>query len=195
VANTADHSTGGLSTGIGFESTDLGAAGGAGPNTSPYGKAGIDTGNLISFASSGASKGIPTNGPGALNGFTDDYQPGISLPSGVATTTAILTTIGGGKSVATPVKAGDYSNTNSVTTPYVAQPLLDMGVGGSRDAGAGPAFTGFGLKSVTAVADLAQGAVIETGFVNRTAPAASGVQLKSGMSAFGSASAASPAVT
>ena len=183
VANTADHSTGQLNTGIGFESTDNGQL-----------VAGITTGNLV-VTTGGTTKGIPANGPGSLNGFTDDYQPGITLPSGASATLATMLAIGGGKSVATPVKAGDYSNTNSVTTPYNVQPILDMGVGGSRDAGAGPAFTGFSLKSVTATAPVAQGAVIETGFVNRTAPAASGISLATGLSAFGSSTAASAAVT
>jgi hypothetical protein len=181
VANTLDHSTGALSTGIGFESTDNGQL-----------VAGITTGNLINTGSSGAAKGIPTNGPGALNGFTDDYQPGISLPSGVSATTAILLAIGGGKSTA---NGTTVAQPPTVAAPYSVQPILDMGVGGSRDAGAGPAFTGFGMKSVTATADVAQGGVIETGFVNRTAPAASGIVLKNGASAFGSSTTASPAVT
>ena len=180
VANPLDHSTGGLSTGIGFESTDNGQL-----------VAGFNTGNLISTASSGATKGIPANGPGALNGFTDDYQPGISLPSGALATLAILLAIGGGKSTANGTTAGQPP---TVAAPYSVQPILDMGVGGSRDAGAGPAFTGFGMKLVTATADVAQGGVIETGFVNRTAPAASGIVLKNTFSAFGSATAASPAV-
>ena len=182
VANTADHSTGGLSTGIGFESTDNGQL-----------VAGIRTGDLI-VTTGGTTKGIPANGPGAINGFTDDYQPGITLPSGASATLATMLAIGGGKSTITVV-AGDVAKGLSVVSPYNVQPILDMGVGGSRDAGAGPAFTGFGMKSVTATADVAQGAAIEAGFVNRTAPAASGIVLKNGSSAFGSATAASPAVT
>ena len=182
VANTADHSTGGLSTGIGFESTDNGQL-----------VAGVRTGDLI-VTTSGTTKGIPANGPGAINGFTDDYQPGLSLPSGANATGAILLAIGGGKSVITPGAGSDYSKGTSNPVPYNAQPILDMGVGGSRDAGAGPAFTGFGMKSVTAVADVAQGVAIEAGWINRTAPAASGIVLKNGTSAFGSATAASPAV-
>ena len=182
VANTADHSTGGLSTGIGFESTDNGQL-----------VAGVRTGDLI-VTTGGTTKGIPANGPGAINGFTDDYQPGITLPSGASATLATMLAIGGGKSTITVV-AGDVAKGLSVVSPYNVQPILDMGVGGSRDAGAGPAFTGFGMKSVTATADVAQGAAIEAGFINRTAPAASGIVLKNGSSAFGSATAASPAVT
>ena len=182
VANTADHSTGALSTGIGFESTDNGQL-----------VAGIQTNNLI-VTTGGTTKGIPAGGPGALNGFTDDYQPGISLPSGASATLATMMAIGGGKSTITVV-AGDVAKGLSVVSPYNVQPILDMGVGGSRDAGGGPAFTGFGLKSVTATAPVAQGAVIEAGFVNRTAPAASGISLATGLSAFGSSTAASAAVT
>jgi len=182
VANTADHSTGGLSTGIGFESTDNGQL-----------VAGVRTGDLI-VTTGGTTKGIPANGPGAINGFTDDYQPGITLPSGASATLATMLAIGGGKSTITVV-AGDVAKGLSVVSPYNVQPILDMGVGGSRDAGAGPAFTGFGMKSVTATADVAQGAAIEAGFINRTAPAASGIVLKNGSSAFGSATAASPVVS
>jgi len=44
---------------------------------------------------------------------------------------------------------------------------MAFGMGGSRDAGAGPAFTGFGMKATLAAADVAFAGVIETGFVNR----------------------------
>lgn len=188
VPNTTDHSTGALSTGIGFDTIDNGCLG-AGPNNT-YGKAGIDTGNII-VTTGGTTKGIPANGPGAINGFSDDYIPGTTLPSGALATLAILTAIGGGKST-TPTAASSYS---APTVPYNVQPLLDMGVGGSRDAGAGPAFTGFSMKLVTATSACAQGVAIEAGFVNRTAPAASGVQLLTGVSAFGSSTVASAAVT
>ena len=116
-------------------------------------------------------------------GFNDDYTPGVTLPNGTAATTAILTAIGGGKSSAA-------SNGIAATVPYVAQPLLGFGNGGSRDAGAGPTFTGFGMKMVTAAGAVATGGVIETGFVNRT-----GLALVTGQSAFGSNTTASPAVT
>lgn len=116
-------------------------------------------------------------------GFNDDYTPGVTLPNGTAATTAILTTIGGGKSTANVAGIAP-------TVPYAAQPLLGFGNGGSRDAGAGPAFTGFGMKMVTAAGAVAAGAAIETGFLNRT-----GVALVTGQSAFGSSNTASPAVT
>ena len=174
VLNTADHSTGGLSTGIGMALNDSN-----------------DQAGLLGIGNPLYSRLIPAS----VNNFMDDYIPGVSLPSGVAATDARLTAIGGGKMVETPVKAGDWSNTVSTPVPYVAQPLLAMGNGGSRDAGAGPAFTGFGMKLVTAAAPVAQGAVIETGFVNRTAYSGSALLLQTGQNAFGSGTVASAAVT
>ena len=115
--------------------------------------------------------------------FNDDYVPGITLPDGTSATTAILTTIGGGKSDANV--GGE-----AVESPYVAQPLLNFGGGGSRDAGVGPAFTGFSTKTVTAVGTVIDGGVVETGFVNR-----SGETIVVSESVFGSSTAASPAVT
>ena len=56
--------------------------------------------------------------------------------------------------------------------------------------GAGPAFTGFPLKMVTAAGAVAIGAVVETGFVNR-----SPVALTTGQSVFGSGSTALAAPT
>lgn len=166
VFNAADHSTGAMSTGIGFVPTDSGEL-----------VAGINS-PLFSPAI-----------PASVNNFSDNYIPGQTLPDGTIATDARLTAIGGGRSTANTVASPSAPN------PYASQPLLNMGYGASRDAGAGPAFTGFPMKLVTAAADVAQGAVIEAGFVNRTAPAASGIVLKSGLNAFGSATAASPAVT
>jgi len=119
-------------------------------------------------------------------GFNDDYIPGVnyytSSSSMQTATTSVLTCIGGGKSTA---------NVNGIapTVPYNAQPLLNFGNGGSRDAGAGPAYTGFFEKTVTATGTVANGAAVETGFVNR-----SGVSMTTGQSAFGSSTAASAAV-
>jgi hypothetical protein len=115
-------------------------------------------------------------------GFSDDYTPGVTLPGGTSATDARLTAIGGGKEVIT--------NGVPVNTPYAAQPLLGFGNGASRDAGAGPAFTGFGMKMVTASGTVAEGSAVETGFTNRA-----GRSVVTGESVFGSATAASPAVT
>ena len=79
-------------------------------------------------------------------------------------TTAINSTmmyIGGGRSVIT--------NGLSVANPYTAGvALCGAGNGGSRDGGAGPAFTGFPMKMVTATGSTAVGAAIEAGFINRS---------------------------
>ena len=178
-------STGALNTGIGF---------------------GLQAGPVINVAQ-GTS---PATAAQALKdrGFTDDYQPGLSMPASTAAipvlaTTAVLTAIGGGKSSLVngtgPNGNGTPAGTTvSVPAPYVAQPLLGFGTnvapytgpGASRDAGAGPAFTGFGMKAVTAAGAVAEGAAIETGFLNRTGAAMIATQ-----SAFGSSNTASPAVT
>ena len=142
-------STGALNTGIGF---------------------GIGTGNYFTdSAVNGFSEG----------NFTDNYEPGVSLPGGTAAPDARLTAIGGGR-----------SDPDGTPDPFNAVPLLGFGNGGTRDAGAGPAFTGFGCKTVTATGTVAHGADIEAGFSNRVKV---GLSLVSGQSAFGSAAAASAA--
>lgn len=171
-------STGALSTGIGF---------------------GLNAGPVINVSNGTA----PATAAQSLKdrGFTDDYTPGLSMPAStsavpVLATLAVLTAIGGGKS--TIVGGGATGLGVSTVAPYVAQPLLAFGTnvapytaaGSSRDAGAGPAFTGFGIKAVTAAGAVADGAAIETGFVNRTGAAMIATQ-----SAFGSNTTASPAVT
>lgn len=145
----------------------------------------LSTGGLSTGIGFGPSPIFNPTAPASIKaaGFSDDYTPGVSLPSGVAATQAILTAIGGGKSTATV-------NGGAPTVPYVAQPILGFGNGGSRDAGAGPAFTGFAAKTVTAAGTVAIGAAIEAGFVNRSVRS-----LVIGESAFGSATATSPAVT
>lgn len=159
-----NNSTGALNTGIGINATR---------------RINISTGTS------------PFTAPGAIKaaGFTDDYTPGVTLPNGNAATTAILTAIGGGKSVITP-GPGNTGLGVSTVSPYAVQPLLGFGNGGSRDAGAGPAFTGFGTKMVTAAAGVAVGAAIETGFVNRGEAA-----MVTGDSLFGSSTTASAAIT
>jgi hypothetical protein len=170
----------------------------SGPKGSPFDAKQIDpTSKLLvaapnNFSTGALNTGIgfgspPIIGPTApasikAAGFNDDYTPGVTLPDGTAATDARLTCIGGGKSTATV-------NGIAPTVPYNAQPLLGFGNGGSRDAGAGPAFTGFGLKTVTATATIANGAAVEAGFLNR-----SGVSITNGQSVFGSSTAASAAV-
>lgn len=148
----------------------------------------FSTGALNTGIGFGSPPIIGPTAPGSIvaAGFNDDYVPGVdyytSATTKQAATTSILTAIGGGKSTATV-------NGIAPTVPYNAQPLLGFGNGGSRDAGAGPAFTGFGLKTVTATATVANGAAVEAGFLNR-----SGVSVTNGQSVFGSNTAASQAV-
>jgi hypothetical protein len=111
-------------------------------------------------------------------GFNDDYTPGITKPDGTASADSSIMYIGGGKSLAT-----------GVSSPYTAGWGIGYaGQGGSRDAGAGPAFTGFVGKIVTAAGAVAIGAVVETGYTNR-----SGVALTTGQSVLGSFGTASAA--
>jgi hypothetical protein len=162
VADPTNYSTGAMSNGIGF---------------------GLNV--LISPMKQDMIKGA---------GFTDDDTPGVTFPDGVtlATDTRMLF-IGGGRSV---LANGTGPNGNgtppgtlvSVPSMYNAQPIAAFGNGASRDAGAGPAFTSFGMKMVTADALTANGEVLETGFTNRT-----GVSMKDDFSAFGSAVAATAA--
>ena len=173
VDDPTNTSTGALSTGIGF---------------------GMGTATVINI-----SNGEST-APQAIDnrGFTDDYQPGISLPSGASITNtaptapaqtpygAVLTAIGGGHS-------GPAANGIAPTLPYGFQPLLGFGNGASRDAGAATPFTGFGEKMVTATGAVAVGAAIEAGWINRTYPVG-GPGMVATESAFGSSTTASPAV-
>lgn len=150
------------------------------------GSAGTASGNA---STGGLSTGIGFGSPPIIGltapasivaaGYNDDYTPGVTKPDGTAATTSILMYIGGGKSDAT-----------GAPVPYTAGfGIGAAGNGGSRDAGAGPAFTGFGLKMVTAAAGVANGAAVETGFSNR-----SGVALVTGQSVFGSSTTATAAV-
>jgi hypothetical protein len=119
--------------------------------------------------------------------FSDDYTPGVSTRTSATTqqsaTTSVLVAIGGGKSTANVAGIAP-------TVPYTAGfQLLSFGEGGSRDAGAGPAFTGFGNKTVTATATVAVGVAVEAGFLNRSSRS-----IVSGESVFGSSTTASAAV-
>jgi len=189
VLKTDDHSTGGLSTGIGFALND--------------------SGDAVTGAIGIASPLYDRTKPASVNGFTDDYQPGLNYNQTVLPPTAPVTAlvaapdarflvIGGGKMVMTkPVGASptDYSLARADPLPYVAQPLLAMGNGASRDAGAANPRTGFGMKLVTAPGSIAQGVAIEAGWINRTTWLGSGIPLPAGANAFGSSTTASPAVT
>jgi hypothetical protein len=163
----------------------------SGPKGSP--KDSDQTGN---FSTGALSNGIGFGAPPVIGltapasivaaGFNDDYTLGVTKPDGTAATTSILMYIGGGRSDAPTIA----TQGRAVENPYTAGFGIGMaGNGGSRDAGAGPAFTGFLLKMVTAVGAVANGAVVETGWVNR-----SGLALVTGQSLFGSASTASAAV-
>ena len=103
--------------------------------------------------------------------FTDDYVPGQDLPSSSQAANASIMYIGGGRSLA-----------NGTPNPYLIGEvgLCMAGNGGARDGGTTP-FTGFPIKTVTATGAVANGAAVETGWVNR-----SGVSLATGQSVFGS---------
>lgn len=133
----------------------------------------------LNISTGGLSTGIgfgspPIFGPAAIApNFTDDYVPGTDNPSGVnqfADSRGVY--IGGGR-----------SEPDGTPDPYLPTDvgLCMAGNGGSRDAGT----SGFPVKTVTASGTVANGAAVETGFVNR-----SGVSITVGQSVFGSATAA-----
>lgn len=153
-------STGALSTGIGYNPS------------SPF---------IVAQGSDTAAQAI------AKAGYTDDQIPG-ARSSGFGTQNTLLSRfmyIGGGRMIANtdPVQKYQVPFVPSEYTAGIA--LCTAGNGQARDNGAGPAFTGASMKMVTAAGAVATGAVIETGFVNR-----SGVALVTGQSLFGVASAA-----
>ncbi len=116
------------------------------------------------------------------SGFTDDTGDGV----GSADSTTVY--IGGGRTVLGA--GGENVAGEAGCDPYTAGYIPgNAGNGGSRDAGAGPAFTCFVGKWVTAVAQVANGAVVEAGWVNRC-----GVTIEATDSVFGSSSTAQAAV-
>jgi hypothetical protein len=136
------------------------------------------TGGLSNGIGFGPNLVIGLTAPASIvaAGFDDDETLGVTTPSGTASTNAIYMYIGGGR-----------SNPDGTPLPYTAgYGIGGAGNGGSRDAGAGPAFTGFLGKIVTAAGAITNGTVVETGWVNR-----SGVTLAVGQSTLGLASAAS----
>lgn len=161
----------------------------SGPKGSP--KDADQTGN---YSTGAISTGLGFGSPPILSptvqaikdaGFSDDYTPGVTKPDGTAMADSTLCYIGGGRT-------NWVGTTPPVLTnvPYTAGYGFGMaGNGVARDAGAGPAYTGFPVKVVTAAAGVAAAAVVETGFTNR-----SGVALTTGQHTFGSSTAASAAV-
>ena len=157
AADTADLSTGALSTGIGFGSPPI----------------------------------IGPTAPGSIQaaGFTDAYSPGMTKPDGTASSDSRHVYIGGGR--CNPPAEGPGSDGVAVPNPYTAGYALGMaGNGGSRDGGAGPAFTAFACTMATATGTVANGAAVETGLINR-----SGVSITAGQSVFASNAAANAAPT
>jgi hypothetical protein len=145
----------------------------ASPSSAGTASGNASTGALATGIGFGSPPIIGVTAPASIAaaGFTDDYVPGVTKPDGTASTTSIYMYIGGGK-----------SDAYGVSSPYTAgYGIGGAGQGGSRDAGAGPAYTGFVTKMVTAAGAVAIGAVVETGYSNR-----SGVALTTGQSVFGS---------
>ena len=123
------------------------------------------------------------NFPDPINqaGFDDDDIPGTNrIGAGLpGTVNSNMMYIGGGRSV---MVNGAPPAGEAGTNPYTAGVMIfGAGNGASRDAGPGPAHTGFPMKMVTAVAEAANGVDIEVGFKNRT-----GLTMPIGTSAFGS---------
>jgi hypothetical protein len=137
--------------------------------------AGISTG--IGF---GSPPIVGLTAPSSIQaaGFSDDYVPGLTMPDGSTAPDSRLWCVGGGRTLPSGAPG----------TPYTAGSGLPMaGNGGSRDAGGG---AGFATRMVTATASVANGGVVEAGFLNR-----SGQTITNGQSVFGSATAASTVPT
>lgn len=164
----------------------------------------LSTGGLSTGIGYGGQPVIGLTAPQSIEdaSFTDDYKPGISTPVPADASNSRFMYIGGGKS---SIVNGTGPNGNGYPVGwFTSQPVpytAGFGIagagngglntaGGSRDAGAGPAFTGFGLKSVTATGAVANGAAVEAGWINR-----SGVSMVTGQSVFGLGAAALPAPT
>lgn len=117
-------------------------------------------------------------------GFTDDYKPGVSTPTPADSANSTYMYIGGGKCTANV--AG-----SAPVVPYVAGfGIGAAGQSGVRDVTAGPAFQGQPMKLVTAAGSVANGAAVETGFVNRV-----GFTIGLGDSTFGVSTTASGVVS
>jgi hypothetical protein len=159
----------------------------SGPKGSPLDKGSAGTASTgalstgIGFGANDVFGALPSSQAAIFAaGFNDNDIPGevptysASPPPGVVASSAINSTrmyIGGGR-----------SSSSGSPNPYTAGiALCGAGNSASRDGGAGPAFTGFPMKTVTATGSVANGAAIETNWTNR-----SGKTLTTGQSAFGS---------
>jgi hypothetical protein len=159
-------STGALSTGIGYGPTTLFAP------IPP-----------INAGGSGAFNGGPAQ---PTPKYIYHYIVGQSTPNpGAAAPDSRYMYIGGGRSSATGATFGRPFPPNPYTAGYG---IGAAGNGGARDAGAGPAFTGFLMQSVAGNV-IAPGAAIEAGWLNR-----SGATVPNQGGAFGVSNAASAAV-
>ena len=162
AAATQYPSTGALSTGIGLSESDIIAINASTfPATTPQAifRAGYNDNDI----------------PGEVPTYAAGGPPPVVASSAINSTRMY---IGGGKCTA---------NVNGIAppVPYTAGiALIGSGNGGSRDGGAGPAYTGFPMKMVTATGAVAIGAAVEAGWVNRASRA-----LVTGESVFGSATA------
>ena len=162
----------------------------SGPKGSPFDKdeaGNASTGAMSTGIGFGAPPIIGPTAPASIKdaGFSDDYTPGVTNPDGTASANSVLMYIGGGRCDPAPSVGDGVPPPNPYTAGYG---IGNAGNGGSRDAGAGPAHTGFALKTVTATGTVANGAAIEAGWNNR-----SGVEMSTGQSAFGSSATASDA--
>lgn len=154
------------------------------------------TGGLSTGIGIGPNRLIPLGGIFAA-GFDDDFVPGqvqayaAPPPKGNTTSNTVNSSkmyIGGGRMIVNPL-ASTQPGRRFTPSPYTAGvSILGAGNGGSRDAGAGPAFTGFEQKMVTAAGAVANGVAIEGTWINR-----SGLAMVLGQSTFGSSNAASAA--
>lgn len=148
----------------------------SGPKGTPFDNDGSPPNNCSTGAlQTGIGFGSPPIfGPDQITpNFNDEYVPGLSLPDGDDSPDSTIMYIGGGRCEA---NVDGMAAPDPYTEGFA---ICGGGNGGSRDSGLN---TGFPLLTVTAAGAVANGAVVETGYVNR-----SGVALVAGQSVFGSA--------
>jgi hypothetical protein len=183
----------------------------SGPKGSPFDKGSVGTASTgalstgIGFGMNSIFYALQRDGVTLLSpqvtaaqaGFNYNQEPGTKPTYAAPPPPNVVTTnftdgrymyIGGGRSTANATTPDKYS------VPFVANPyvtgiaLLAAGNGGSRDAGAGPAFTGFGMRLLAATGAVANGNVVVVGYTTR-----SGIGLVNGQSVFTSEVAAQAA--